>query len=200
MASAECRGLKTQRMATAHSIDFVALDVETASAAIASICQLGMAFFEEGRLLTVETHLVRPRRFAATHTAIHGIDSSVVTEADVWEEVYARVRSRVSGKVIVSHTLFDRRSIFQACCRDRVAMFSYLHWIDSCQIARQAWPELESYSLGGLARHHGIRYRAHDAGEDARVAGKVYLLALKEIAERGNEPPHQATKRPVIGR
>jgi DNA polymerase III epsilon subunit-like protein len=63
-------------------------------------------------------------------------------------------------------------------------MFSYTHWIDSHAAARQAWPGLRSYSLGELARHFGLAHCAHDAGEDARVAGQIYLLAMEETFKR----------------
>lgn len=172
-------------MTRAQARDFVAVDVETASADLASICQIGIARFHKGYLVDVETHLVRPRgRFAASHAAIHGINAARVVKAPAWDEVYAHVRPGMLGKTIVSHTIFDRKAIFQACCRGKSPMFSYVRWIDSCQVARRAWPGLEGYSLGALARNAGLPHRAHDAGEDARVAGQVYLLASQEISRR----------------
>jgi DNA polymerase III epsilon subunit-like protein len=60
--------------------------------------------------------------------------------------------------------------------------------MDSCAVARRVWPGLHSYSLGELARHFGLTHRAHDAGEDARVAGQIYLLAMEETS-RGKEQP-----------
>ena len=165
--------------------NFVALDVETASADIGSICQLGIAHFSEGQLCHVESHLVQPRApFAASHTALHGIGAKTVSNVPVWNEVYERVRRDLLGKVIVSHTLFDRKAIFQACCRCRSSMFSYIRWIDSCEVARRAWPDLDGYSLRTLARYLELPLRPHDAGEDARVAGQVYLLASRQIARR----------------
>jgi DNA polymerase-3 subunit epsilon len=165
--------------------DFVALDVETASADPASICQLGIATFQAGSLAGLETYLVRPRgRFGVDHTALHGLHAASVSGAPTWDEVYLHARPDLVGKTIVSHTLFDRKAIFKACCRGRLPMFSYTHWIDSHAAARQAWPGLRSYSLGELARHFGLAHCAHDAGEDARVAGQIYLLAMEETFKR----------------
>jgi DNA polymerase-3 subunit epsilon len=166
-------------------MEFVAIDVETASANPGSICQLGLAFFAADRLVQVESHLVRPTTaFAAANRALHGIGSELVANAPTWDEVYAAVRPGLHGKIIVSHTMFDRRSIFAACCRGRSAMFSYVCWLDSYRTARNAWPDLDGYSLSSLARQLGLSHQAHDAGEDARVAGQVYLLALQEIARK----------------
>ncbi len=169
--------------------DFVALDVETASADLDSICQFGIARFVAGHLMSVKTHLVRPRRgFAAGNTALHGIDAAKVAKSADWDEVYAQVRRGLAGNTIVSHTLFDRKALFKACCRGRSPMFSYVRWIDSCALARRTWPALESYSLGSLANVFGLPHRAHDAGEDARVAGQIYLLALHGTAKSNGEP------------
>lgn len=166
-------------------MNFVALDVETASTEIGSICQIGIAHFSAGKLSRVESHLVHPQtRFAASHTALHGIRAEMVAHASTWDDVYVSVRPDLLGKVVVSHTFFDRNSIFQACCRSRLSMFSYVRWIDSCEVARSAWPELDRHSLASLTRHLGLPHRAHDAGEDARVAGQVYLLASRQIANR----------------
>jgi DNA polymerase-3 subunit epsilon len=164
--------------------DFVAIDVETASADPATICQLGIARFQAGSLAGLETYLVQPRsRFEAENTALHGLHAALVSGAPAWDEVYAHTRPGLVGKTIVSHTLFDRKAIFKACCRGRSPMFSYTHWIDSHAAAREAWPGLRSYSLRELARHFGLAHRAHDAGEDARVAGQIYLLAMEETAK-----------------
>jgi DNA polymerase-3 subunit epsilon len=56
----------------------------------------------------------------------------------------------------------------------------YAKWIDTCWISRFAWPHLLNHKLPTLARSFGIEYRAHDALEDARVAGEVLALALQE--------------------
>jgi DNA polymerase-3 subunit epsilon len=55
----------------------------------------------------------------------------------------------------------------------------YAKWIDTCWLARCAWPHLPNHKLPTLARSFRIAYRAHDALEDARVAGEVLALALR---------------------
>ena len=56
----------------------------------------------------------------------------------------------------------------------------YAKWIDTCWLARCAWPHLPNHKLPTLARSFQIAYRAHDALEDARVAGEVLALALQQ--------------------
>ncbi len=157
---------------------FVAIDVETASSRVGSICQIGIALFEKGELTSVRSTLIRPEvSFTAHHTRLHGIDPDHVQHAPVWAEAYPEIARVLHGRIIASHTVFDRRQIFAACCWANRAMFSYQQWIDTCAVARKAWPKLPAHSLPALARHLGISYRAHCAAEDARVAGMVLLHA-----------------------
>ena len=40
--------------------DFIAIDVETANPDYASICQIGFAFFEDGKLIENFTYIIDP--------------------------------------------------------------------------------------------------------------------------------------------
>jgi DNA polymerase-3 subunit epsilon len=88
--------------------------------------------------------------------------------------------SILSGAAVASHTDFDRSALSRACVRAGVPAVPYAKWIDTCWLARRAWPHLPNHKLPTLARRFGIIYKAHDALEDARVAGEVLALALKE--------------------
>ncbi len=60
-------------------MDFVALDVETANADMASICQVGLARFEGGVLVHEWKSYVDPDDyFDAVNVSIHGIDEDTV--------------------------------------------------------------------------------------------------------------------------
>jgi len=60
-------------------MNFVAIDVETANADMASICQIGLAKVENGTLSEEWKTYVDPEDyFDGINVAIHGIDESVV--------------------------------------------------------------------------------------------------------------------------
>lgn len=166
---------------------FVAIDVETASALAGSICEIGIASFQDGELTSARTLVIRPgTRFDARHIRFHGISQCDVQQAPMWTEAYPEIARTLQGKTIASHTMFERRQIFAACCRGKRAMFSYGQWIDTCATARRAWPELSAHSLPALAHHFGIAYVAHRAAEDARVAGLILLLSLETLQTRNS--------------
>ncbi len=157
---------------------FLSVDVETASNEMGSICQLGLAWFNSGVLVETRGWLVRPQsRFNRANSRLHGITQSDVAQAVTWKELYPALAPCFLGANIVSHTLFDRRAIFNACCRSSVPMFSYKSWVDTCRLARKVWPEEGCYTLPSLAKRFDMLYTAHDACEDARVAGELYIRA-----------------------
>jgi DNA polymerase-3 subunit epsilon len=168
-------------MIVPDAVDYFVVDVETANQSLDSICQIGIAFFADGKMVDGWESLINPQDyFAAFNVALHGIGPETVAQAPCWSDVFPEVRKMLSGATVASHTYFDRSAISGACARAGVPAVPYAKWIDTCWISRFAWPELPNHKLPTLARSFGIAYRAHDALEDARVAGEVLALALQE--------------------
>jgi DNA polymerase-3 subunit epsilon len=166
-------------MIVPSAVDYFVVDVETANQSLDSICQIGIASFADGKMVDGWESLVNPQDyFAAFNTALHGIGPRTVAQAPCWSDVCPKVRSMLSGAAVASHTFFDRAALTGACARAGVQAVPYGKWIDTCWISRFAWPDLPNHKLPTLARSFGIAYRAHDALEDARVAGEVLALAL----------------------
>jgi len=163
------------------TVDYFVVDVETANQARHSICQIGIACFAGGKMVDGWESLVNPLdEFNGFNIALHGIGPRTVAHAPAWSEVCAKVRSMLSGAAVASHTDFDRSALNGACLRAELPAVPYAKWIDTCWLARCAWPHLPNHKLPTLARSFQIAYRAHDALEDARVAGEVLALALRE--------------------
>jgi DNA polymerase-3 subunit epsilon len=163
------------------AVDYFVVDVETANQARNSICQIGIALFADGKMVDGWESLVNPLdEFAAFNVALHGIGPRTVAQAPCWSEIFPKVRSMLAGAAVASHTDFDRSALNGACQRAGLPAVPYARWIDTCWISRFAWPSLPNHKLPTLARSFGIAYRAHNALEDARVAGEVLALALAE--------------------
>jgi len=168
-------------MIASGAVDYFVVDVETANQARASICQIGIAFFAGGKMVDSWESLVNPLdEFNGFNIALHGIGPRTVAQAPSWSEICPKVMSLLNGAAVASHTDFDRGAMNGACLRAEVPAVPYGKWIDTCWLARCAWPHLPNHKLPTLARSFGITYRAHDALEDARVAGEVLALALQE--------------------
>jgi DNA polymerase-3 subunit epsilon len=56
-----------------------------------------------------------------------------------------------------------------------------MSYLCTLKLARAIWPELKSKALGSLAQHLGIRFRHHNAGEDALVCAWVAIAAARIV-------------------
>ena len=165
-------------------MNFVVVDVETANADLASICQVGIAIFRDGLLHQRWGSLVNPEdEFDLLNVSIHGIDEQAIHDAPTWRDISEIISSFIKDQIVVSHTPFDRSALLKAFRRAESPM-AECRWLDSARIVRRSWPQYASsgYGLSNVAREFSISYKAHDAFEDARCAG---LIVLKAIAETG---------------
>jgi DNA polymerase-3 subunit epsilon len=125
--------------------------------------------------------LINPKvEFSRFNIRIHGITRDMVVDAPSWAEAYPKVDGLLSGAMVASHTNFDFTALANACSQCGFPRINYKKWIDTCWLARGAWPDLPNHKLVTLANHFGIEHKAHDALEDARAAGEVLTLAMNE--------------------
>ena len=165
----------------AHS--FVAIDVETANADFASVCQVGIVSFGVDGVICDEWQtLVNPEdHFDSINVGIHGITEATVASAPTWPAVAASVADRLAC-VAVSHTAFDRVSINRAFTRYGLPAPSAI-WLDSARVARRAWPGHSGKRGSGLrsvADMLSLEFVHHVAIEDARIAGQIINCAIRD--------------------
>ena len=163
-------------------MDFVAIDVETANANMASICQIGLARFREGSLVEEWVSLIDPEEyFDEVNIGIHGIDEQDVVGQPVLPEVLQQLAGYLDGAVCVCHTHFDRVSMSRAFAKYQIAPID-IRWLDSARVARRAWKEFayKGYGLASVCQKIGYTFQHHDALEDAKAAGYVMIAAAKE--------------------
>jgi len=130
------------------AVDYFVVDVETANQARHSICQIGIAFFAGGKMVDGWESLVNPHdEFNEFNVALHGIGPWTVARAPSWSEVLPKVMSLLNGAAVASHTDFDRGALNGACLRAAVPAVAYSKWIDTCWLARRAWPLMPNHKL-----------------------------------------------------
>jgi DNA polymerase-3 subunit epsilon len=188
-------------------VNFVVIDVETANSDLSSICQVGIASFRDGVLHNSWESLVNPEdEFDPICVAIHGIDAEKVRSSPSWAAVYSEVSPLLQGNRVACHTAFDRVALLRACEKKNLAQCE-CRWLDSAMVVRRAWPifSRSGYGLTNVATEFGIKYRPHDALEDARCAGEVLLRAIAETGlgidqwlERVKQPINLPVRQPSV--
>ena len=180
-----------------NATGFIALDVETANADMSSICQIGIASFVDGKVIDEWCTLIDPEDFFDfVNVSIHGINEKKIQGAPTLPRVADQVGDRVRGRVVVSHTHFDRVAMLQAYERYSIPRLQCT-WLDSARVARRAWDRFarRGYGLHNVCSDLGYVFTHHDALEDAKAAGHILLSAIQETGldvtgwlERVEEP------------
>ena len=163
-------------------MDFVAIDVETANADLASICEVGVVGFDAGQVSSCWQSVIDPEdEFAPVNTWIHGIDDARVRGAPTFSQIFDHMGSLLADQIVVSHTAFDRVSIERASTKYGLPIVDR-RWLDTACVARRAWKQFSrfGYGLADLAEWCGIQFEHHRADEDARAAGEVLLRAVSD--------------------
>ena len=176
-------------------LTFNAIDVETANADRASICQIGIVHVHGGEIRDCWKTLINPEDwFDEWNVSIHGIDEKDVKNSPTLPEVRSVLRERLRGSVVVSHTSFDRVAFERAMMRYSLEQLQ-VTWLDSAKIARRAWPERfgrKGYGLKKVAEALDIQFIHHDALEDARAAAEIVLRACADTGSDIEEWLHRA--------
>ena len=163
-------------------MDFVAIDVETANADMASICQIGVAKYNNGILIEEWSSLIDPEDyFDFFNVGIHGITEEDVEGKPTFPEIFNQLNSLLAGEICVSHTHFDRVSISRALTKYGLPDIDTT-WLDSARVARRTWKEFAwgGYGLANICNKIGYQFKHHDALEDAKASGNVLLAAIEK--------------------
>ena len=161
------------------SFRFFALDVETANNDRGSICQVGVACVRPDDSIDTWVTLVDPRTETWKFSYLHGITNAMVQGAPTIDAVILAVDRLLQGQKVYQHSGFDRSAV-RAACQHLGREEPTWDWQDSVSVARRAWPELKGnggHGLGFLKTYLGLQFEHHDAGEDARAAAEVVLMA-----------------------
>ena len=163
-------------------MNFIAIDIETANADMSSICQIGLAKYENGSLAGEWVTYVNPEDFFDDiNVAVHGIGPSLVQSAPTFRSLSRELYSHLETNVVVCHTHFDRVALHQAAQKHGINVPKSI-WLDSAQIARRTWKECawKGYGLSSVCRMLGYEFRHHNALEDAKAAAHILLAASNE--------------------
>lgn len=162
-------------------MDFVAIDVETANASRASICQIGVARYAGGVLKDEWVSYIDPEsEFDFMNISIHGIDAETVKGSPKFMDVVNHLYSFLDGEIVVSHMPFDQQAIAQTADRYHIRHPNST-WLDSAKIARRAWSEFakRGYGLSNVCKTLGYKFEHHDALADAKAAGHIVISAIQ---------------------
>jgi DNA polymerase III epsilon subunit-like protein len=166
------------------SLDYVALDFETANSARNSACSIGLAKVENGKVVNTFSSFIKPPEnyFAPINISIHGITPAHVAKAPAFDQVWPELIDFIGDNLLISHGARFDGSVLLACL-DTFGLPVPNNLIAcSLQAARNVWPELPSHKLPYLMKQIGIDYLAHNALQDAVAISPIIKSMANSIA------------------
>jgi DNA polymerase III subunit epsilon len=167
------------------SLDFVAIDFETANSFLGSPCSVGLTRVRGGRVVEMASSLMRPPEghghFDHWNTRIHGITPDQVKDAPVFADLWPSVLDFIGDDPVVAHNAsFDMGVIREACSASGLP-WPQMRYACTLVLARMTY-DLLSYSLPFVVEAAGLSMNDHhEAGADALAAANIAL----DMAARG---------------
>ena len=167
------------------SLDFIALDFETANQARGSVIQLGIARILDGKITKTASTFITPppglERFDWNCTRVHGIKPKDVVGAPDWPSILARITKFAGNLPLLGHNVSVERScIVQASAAHGITPPAFDYFC-TLKVARQHYNTEPSHSLGKLSASIGLpAFAHHEALADAVACANLVLRVAEE--------------------
>lgn len=163
-------------------LNFVALDIETATDERSSICEIGLTFVEKGNVIGSKSWLIQPpgNKYYPFNIEIHGITPEDTADKPNFHDVWAEINPFIEGKVVVAHnTAFDMYTLRDAFIQNDMPYPPFAFYC-SYRSATKVFKEPYSYSLPVLCDYLGIELdKHHRAGSDSKACAEIFIKTLK---------------------
>lgn len=161
----------------------IAIDFETANEQRGSACSVGLAWIEEGRVTRVEERLIRPKqmRFSGMNIAIHGIRPEHVEDSPEFPEVMEEFQEDFRGSTMIAHNAAFDFSVWRSSLDLYRQSYPELTYLCSLKMAQRIWPHFLSHRLNMIADHLGLRFKHHNAAEDAVVCAAAAIEMARVV-------------------
>ena len=164
------------------SIDFAAIDFETANSERSSPCALGFVIVRNGKIVDERNLLMRPPNstgpedFDDFNIGLHGIGWEQVKNEPFFSEIWESLVPVIGDLPLVAHNApFDINVLADSIYESDMGKQEELLFTCTLQISRQLL-NLVSYSLPYVAAELNVECRKHhDALSDARTAANIMI-------------------------
>ena len=172
---------KSQHM----SLDFTAIDFETANSSNASACSVGLVRVRAGKIVEQTGWLIQPpapyEEFHPRNVEIHGIHAEDVTTAIGWSDQLEFLEDFAGDDVMVAHNAGFDMAVIRRACEATGDVCPPYEYVCSVQVARKVY-DLESYRLPFAAAAAGFTdFSHHEATADALASAHIMIDAARRV-------------------
>jgi DNA polymerase III, epsilon subunit and related 3''-5'' exonucleases len=165
------------------SLNFTAIDFETANGHRGSACAVGAIKVEDGKIVKSMSSLINPPDkggFSSFNIRIHGITPEAVMTAPTWPELWPTLVEFIGDDALVAHNAAFDRSVWRGACDLSGIFGSEPDWFCTVKLARRVL-RLPSNKLPLVAAALDLpTFQHHDATADAKACALIGI----EISKR----------------
>lgn len=163
------------------SLNFTAIDFETANGSPASPCAVGLVKVRDGKIIDGFSALFAPPSphnwFHQGNINVHGIHPSDVADGPEWHEVLPLMLDFIGDDVLVAHNAVFDMGVLRASAAAVSIELPPITYTCSLLISRRTY-NLDSYRLNAVAYAVGHEeFKHHDALADADACARIIIHA-----------------------
>jgi DNA polymerase-3 subunit epsilon len=167
-------------------MNFVAIDFETANSKRSSACSVGIVTVENGEIVEEYHTLIQPpnNEYNWHNTQVHGITEQDTYNAPRFDQVYAEIKKRLGGNLVIAHNESFDRSVLKNTMLEFGIQYSDIGLPEKWECTLKIF-KAKGYvpaKLDACCAKHGIKLQHHDALSDARACAKLYLVSQQHTA------------------
>lgn len=157
------------------SIDFVAIDFETANQFRDSPCSVGLTKVKNGIICDTYYSLINPEDdFDSFNIMIHGITEEMVQHEPLYPQIISEIINFMEDLPLVAHYApFDMGVIRSTNAKYNIQNFS-ANYFDSYYISKQFITNI-SYKLKDISKLLNIDFEHHHALEDSKACAQIII-------------------------
>lgn len=177
-----CQIYNKARTELKKTMDFVAIDFETATSRRDSACAVGIVVVKNGLIVDNFSSLIRPtnNEYNPWCIRVHGITPDATKNSPTFDQVFPKIKNFLQGQTVVAHNeSFDRSVLRQSAT---------LYGLDtSCLNLNKKWKctmklfkgkGFKSAKLDICCNHYNIPLSHHDALSDSNGCALLYIIHL----------------------
>lgn len=191
------------------SLDFAAIDFETANSNRGSACSVGMVRIRDGAIAEKESFLIRHDEslggFGFYNIQVHGITPEMIDSANApeWEESLHRITSFIGSDSVVAHNAGFDSSVIRTATELAGLTEPHMSFHCSVKLARRHFPQSPNHKLNTLAEYLNLgRFNHHDAADDALMSALVCIETASRFGfDNFEDMMHRSGSQPsLLGR
>jgi DNA polymerase-3 subunit epsilon len=180
------------------SLDFTAIDFETANNSPASPCAVGLVRVRNGRIEDSFESLFQPpgmhNWFSAGNIAVHGITPKMIESAPQYSEVLEQMLAFIGQDVLIAHNASFDMGVLRASAEAISVQLPKISYSCSVLISRKTY-NLDSYRLNQVAYAIGHEeFDHHNALADSDACSRIVIHAADRHGAENLDQLLAATK------